>query len=238
MTDKTKYLKLPFSFDVCRLNEDLMKIKEAEWIAHPNTFDYEAEWRCVPLRSVDGRQDHILSLSDVHYQDTDILGRCPYFREVIDTFQCEKTSVRLMAMGAGSRIKMHKDRGTSFENGMTRLHVPIATEPEVLFTIEDEDIHFSAGHTWYLNANCLHGVKNESKNPRIHLMLDCIVNPWLEKVFLDAGFEPNEAPKYGDPSINDQNVGAIISGLIAINTEAGRQMAERLAAIQKSDATS
>jgi len=69
-------------------------------------------------------------------------------------------------------------------------------------------------------------------------MLDCIVNPWLEKVFLDAGFEPDEAPKYGGPSINDQNVGAIILGLIAINTEAGRQMAEKLAPIQKSCARS
>ena len=33
MPDKTGYFKLPFFFDVCRLNEDLMKIKEAEWIA-------------------------------------------------------------------------------------------------------------------------------------------------------------------------------------------------------------
>ncbi|MGZ5018300.1 MAG: hypothetical protein ACXV8U_21230 [Methylobacter sp.] len=68
-------------------------------------------------------------------------------------------------------------------------------------------------------------------------MLDCIVNTWLEKVFLDASFEPNGASKYGAPSINDQNVGAIISGLIATNTEVGRQMAEKLAAIQKSDAS-
>lgn len=236
MTHKTRYLKLPFFFDVCRLNEDLAKIREAEWLGHFNTTAYENDWRCVPLRSLDGREDHILSLSDAHYQDTPILGRCPYFQEVIDTFECEKTSVRLMALGPESRIKMHKDKGTSFEHGMARLHVPIVTAPEILFTIEDEDIHFAAGHAWYLNANCLHGVNNESNNPRIHLMLDCLVNPWLEKVFHDAGFEPDEAPKYGNPSINDENVADVIAGLMASNTEAGRQLAERLAVIRQAGA--
>ncbi|MDD5112527.1 MAG: aspartyl/asparaginyl beta-hydroxylase domain-containing protein [Methylobacter sp.] len=238
MSHKTRYLKLPFFFDVRRLNEDLSKIREAEWIAHVNTAAYENDWSCVPLRSLDGRSDHILCLPNVDYEDTDILGRCPYFQEVIDTFECEKTSVRLMALGAGSRIKMHTDKGTSFEDGMARLHIPIVTTPEVCFTVEDEDIHFSAGNAWYLNANCLHGVNNESKHPRIHLMLDCIVNPWLEKVFLDAGFVPNAPPKYGDPSINDKNVGAIISSLIAMNDEPAKQMAKRLIAMQKSGTSS
>lgn len=234
MPHNTRYLKLPFFFDICRLNEDLEKIRDAEWIEHFNTAAYENEWRCVPLRSLDGRQDHILSLSDVHYKDTNILKRCPYFQEAIDTFECEKTSVRLMELGAGSQIKMHKDKGTLFEDGMARLHVPIITTPDICFTIEDEEVHFAAGHTWYLNADCLHGVSNKSQKPRIHLMLDCIVNPWLERIFLDAGFIANERPKYGDPSINDGNVGAIISSLIAMNNEPAKQMAERLIAIQKS----
>ncbi len=231
---KTRYLRLPFLFDISRLTEDLAKIRATEWIAHANTSAYNNDWSCVPLRSMDGRSDHILSLPDMHYEDTGILGRCPYFQEVINTFDCEKTSVRLMALGAGSRINMHTDKGTSFEDGMARLHVPIVTTPDICFTIEDEKIHFSAGFTWYLNANCLHGVNNESQNPRIHLMLDCIVNPWLEKVFQGAGFIPNDKPKYGDPSINDENVAAIISSLIAMDTEMGKQMAERLATIQKS----
>ncbi len=234
MSHNTTYCKLPISFDIGRLTDDLKKIKETDWLDHSNTSAYDNAWRCVPLRSVDGKSDHILSLSDKHYKDTTLLKRCRYFQEVIDSFKCEKTSVRLMALGAGSRIKMHTDKGTSFEDGIARLHVPIVTTPDIRFTIEDEEVHFSAGFTWYLNADCLHGVNNESQNPRIHLMLDCIVNPWLEKVFLDAGFIPDAPPKYGDASINDNNVGAIISGLIAMNNEPAKQMADRLIAMQKS----
>ena len=235
MLHKTCFLKLPYSFDIARLKNDLAKIEEIDWIAHFNTSAYENEWRCVPLRSMQGRTDHIISLSDVPYADTTLLDRCPYFREVIDTFQCEKMSVRLMAMGPGSRIKMHKDQGTSFEDGIARLHVPIVTTPEVCFSIDDEKVHFAAGHTWYLNASCLHGVRNDSPDPRIHLMLDCLVNPWLEKLFLDAGFEPDGKPKYGDPSINDHNVADIIASLAALKDGAGMQLAAKLAAIRDAD---
>ncbi len=234
MPYKTKYCQLPFSFDTGRLNDDLKQIRETDWLDHFNTSAYDNVWRCVPLRSVDGKSDHIQSLSDKHYKDTDILKRCPYFQEVIDSFECEKTSVRLMALGAGSQIKMHTDKGTSFEDGIARLHIPIVTTPDICFTIEDEEIHFSAGFTWYLNAGCLHGVRNKSLTPRIHLMLDCIVNPWLENVFQEAGFIPRAKPKYGDPSINDKNVGTIIASLIAMNNEPAKQMAARLIAIQKS----
>ena len=232
MLHKTRYLKLPHSFDLARLKEDLAEIREEDWVDHFNSAAYENEWRCVSLRSVQGRADHIISLPDTNYADTAILGRCPYFREVIDTFECEKTSVRLMALGAGSLIKMHTDRGTSFEDGMARLHIPIVTSHEVCFSIEDEEVHFSAGHTWYLNANCRHGVRNDSPHPRIHLMLDCPANPWLEKLFLDAGFVPDEKPKYGDPSINDGNVAAIIASLKVMEGGAGKQLAQKLAAIR------
>lgn len=232
---RTRFLKLPFSFDVPRLQQDLAKIGAEEWINHINTAAYEKDWRCVPLRSVDGKSNHIAALPDMRYADTSILARCPYFQKVIDTFECEKTSVRLMAMGAGCRIKMHIDRATSLEDGMARLHVPIITAPEVLFTVEDEDIHFSAGDTWYLNANCLHGVKNDSEITRVHLMLDCIVNPWLESVFLESGFVPDDKPKYGDPSINDDNVAEIIASLLAMGGDAGKQLAARLDAIRQAE---
>ncbi|MDX8399824.1 MAG: hypothetical protein R8K20_06205 [Gallionellaceae bacterium] len=60
MPHKTRYLKLPLVFDIARLTEDLAKIKEEDWIAHVNTKAYDKDWRCAPLRSVQGRSDHIV----------------------------------------------------------------------------------------------------------------------------------------------------------------------------------
>ncbi len=232
LAGKTGWLRLPFSFDIGRLQEEVGKIRDAEWIAHANTSAYEAEWRCAPLRSVEGRTDHILSLPGMHYEDTALLRRCPYVREVLEAFECEKTSVRLMELGPGSHINPHRDKGTSFEEGVIRLHIPIFTEPEAIFIIEGEEVHFSAGEAWYLNAGCTHSAHNGSNRPRIHLMLDCIVNPWIEAIFSDAGFVPGQKPKYGDPSIHDENVEAVIANLMTMG-DAGKRLAAKLAAIAR-----
>ncbi len=183
----TGYLKLPLAFDVPRMRRELDAIGDEAWIGHFNTGDYEGGWRCVPLRSVDGRADNILPIEGARYADTAWLEHCPYLREVIGSFRCEKTSVRLMALEPGALIREHRDPGTALEQGVTRVHVPIATTPETIFRIEGETVHFSAGHAWYLNASCLHGVENRGPAPRVHLMLDCVTNPWLEELFTAAG---------------------------------------------------
>jgi quercetin dioxygenase-like cupin family protein len=232
MKQPSRYLKLPFSFDLVRLQQELAMLQSAEWVSHFNTHAYEKNWTCLPLRSVDGRLDHIMPVESSSFQDTPILARCPYLREVIDSFQCEKTSVRLMAMDPGAVIKEHRDEGTALEDGITRLHIPIQTAPQVLFRIDGEEVHFSAGDTWYLNASCLHAVENRSHQSRVHLMLDCISNAWLEETFLAAGWVPRVKSIYPDPSVNDSNVQQVIEQLRANGLEAGLRLADQLQAIR------
>lgn len=227
----TAYLKLPFSFDVGRMRRELDGIEQSHWIGHFNTGAYDQGWSCIPLRSVGGRIDHIMPLDGAAFADTPLLAQCPYLREVIDSFDCEKTSVRLMALQPGGIIREHRDDQASLEDGMTRLHVPIRTSPQVLFRIEGEAVHFSAGDTWYLNASCLHGVENRGPQPRVHLMIDCVTNPWLESVFQAAGGVLREPPPYGDPAIHDGNVLEVMASLRQAGHEAGARLADRLAAI-------
>lgn len=230
MIQSSPYLKLPFSFDVARLRRDLASVETSGWVSHFNTGAYEKHWGCIPLRSVGGLASHIMPV-DGAFQDTPILAQCPYFREVIDSFCCEKTSIRLMSLEPGGVIKEHRDEAASIDDGMTRLHVPVQTCERVMFRIEGEEVHFTAGDTWYLNASCLHGVQNRGTEPRVHLMLDCITNPWLEAVFAAAGGVRRPSPKYPDPSINDHNVLEVIARLRASGHEIGASMADRLQAI-------
>jgi len=228
---RTRYLQLPFLFDIERLNSELALAQSFTWIDHFNTNCYEKRWTCLPLRSVDGCTDHILSLSNENFLDTDFLKQCPYFQEILNQFECEKTSVRLMSLEAGGIIKPHRDKGTSFEDGLARLHIPILTNAAVEFVIDGETIHFARGHTWYLNAACEHAVYNRSSLPRIHLMLDCIANDWLHEVFYKAGFVPNNPPKYNDPSINDNNVLEIIEQLRSLGNLESLKFADNLRSI-------
>lgn len=229
------YLKLPFAFDLTRLQADLARLEASDWIAHFNTRAYqagpEAQWSCLPLRSVDGRIDHIMPLEDGCFRDTPLMQLCPYFEEVIGTFQCKKTSIRLMSLAPGGVIHDHRDKQTSLEDGITRIHIPIQTSPEVLFRIDGETVHFSAGDAWYLNASCLHGVTNHSSRPRIHLMLDCITNDWLAQVFRENGGIVRPPHTYPDPSITDENVLTVIAHLRAAGSVVGLELAAQLEAL-------
>lgn len=82
------------------MQQELGGIQATEWVRHANTQAYEKNWSCVPLRSVGGRLDHILSINDDNFQDTTIRQRCPYLAQVIDRFECEKSSVRLMSLAS------------------------------------------------------------------------------------------------------------------------------------------
>ena len=228
----SRYLKLPFSFDLARLQQELGSILASEWVSHANTQAYERNWSCVPLRSVGGSLDHILSINHDDFQDTIILQRSPYLAQVIDRFECEKSSVRLMSLAAGGRIKPHRDNGAALEDGLTRLHVPIQTSPLVTFCIDDETVHFSAGDTWYLNASCLHGVENRSGMGRVHLMIDCVSNAWLEGVFRAAGWIARPPPKYGDANIHDGNLDEVMTQLRSMGGAAAAQLADQLQATQ------
>lgn len=228
MNKVTPYLRLPFSFDVSRLKADLAVVAGADWLGHFNTGAYEKGWSCLALRSVNGSLDHIMPLEDARFADTPLLAQCPYFQEVINGFECEKTSIRLMALQAGGVILEHRDSKASLEDGVTRLHIPVQTAPEVLFRIEGETVHFSAGHAWYLNASCLHGVENRSSQARVHLMIDCVTNPWLERVFQAAGGVLREASPYGDDAIHDGNVQEVIAALLSSGHHAGMLLAGQL----------
>lgn len=228
-TQATRWLQLPPTFDLALLKQDLNFIRGQHWQDHYNQQAHQGKWSCLPLRSANGEVNNIAATAD-HFLDTPFLQACPYFQLVLNSFACEKIAVRLMSLAAGARILPHRDAGGGFEDGVARLHIPIITAPEVVFTIDGECVHFRAGQTWYMNANCLHAVENNSPLERIHLVIDCVPNPWLQELFAQAGWIANSPPKYGDPTINDENVQSVIATLQQNPSPAAQQMAQMLAA--------
>ncbi|HEU4817614.1 aspartyl/asparaginyl beta-hydroxylase domain-containing protein [Janthinobacterium sp.] len=223
------WLQLPLHVDVARMQRDSDQFAEGEWISHFNKGAYDQGWSCVPLRSPGGATDHIMPVDGAAYAGTPQLARCPGLREVLASFACEINSARLLALAPGALIRAHRDAGTSLADGLIRIHIPIHTSPQVLFTIDGETVHFTAGHAWYMDASCLHAVHNQGSAPRIHLVLDCVTNAWLEALFATAGFVPKARPKYGDANIHDGNVQAIIAQLRAVPTPASLALASELA---------
>ena len=176
-------LRLPFTFDPARLKEDLAQIQPHEWVSHFNKSYYDGEWSGVALRSTSGEAGQIYpDPSTKDYSDTPALARTAYFREVLSTFRCEILAARLLRLKAGSRIREHRDYNLSIEDGELRVHVPIQTNPQLVFILGGERLVLSEGAAWYLNVNYPHSVDNAGDIDRIHMVFDCVVNDWLRAV--------------------------------------------------------
>jgi hypothetical protein len=118
--------------------------------------------------------------------DTPLLDACPYFREVIGTFQAPLRNVRLMRLTAGSVIKEHHDVALSFEDGMVRLHIPVVTNDGVDFRLNGARVVLEAGSCWYLRLSDPHSVANRGTEDRVHLVVDAFANDWIGRVFEEA----------------------------------------------------
>jgi hypothetical protein len=177
-------VRLPLRFDSEALAADVAALPASEWMAHFNTSYYEGEWSGVALRSSGGAP---LALypdpsADADWQSTATLTRCPALAAALEVFECPLQSVRLLALGPGARIREHRDYRLGHEDGEVRIHVPITTSADVEFIHDGERVDMALGEAWYLDLNLPHSVANAGEQRRVHLVVDCVVNPWLDAI--------------------------------------------------------
>ncbi len=180
-------LKMPFRFSPEKLAEDLAVLNKTEWTGHFVRQNYEGDWSAIPLRSPAGETHPIRMIysdpSATEFVETEFLEKCPYFQEVLSAFECELGVARLMKLSAGSRIKEHSDYDLCYEDGMVRFHIPVVTNPEIEFYLNNERIILNAGECWYLRLSDPHRVNNFSRQDRVHLVVDAAVNDWITEIF-------------------------------------------------------
>src|ERR1700712_820383 len=132
-----KTLKFPFHFNAEEMREDLRKFSSAEWIPHFNKSYYQGDWSGIPLRASKGGLSPLYpDPNSPEFEDTQMMERCSYIPEILNTFQCPTGSVRFLKLGAGAKIIEHRDYGLSIEDGAARIHIPIKTNPQVEFRLD------------------------------------------------------------------------------------------------------
>ncbi len=177
--------QLPFNFNAARLQTDARVFAPDEWTPHFNVHTYSGDWSVVALRAAKGAVVAIYPdpFAKDGYENTAQMSRCAYVPEILAALQCETTSARFLKLGAGAEIRRHRDYQLGLEDGEVRLHIPVFTNPQVVFLLDDVRVEMREGETWYLNVNFFHSVTNNSPQDRIHLVIDCVVNDWLRAFF-------------------------------------------------------
>jgi hypothetical protein len=201
---KITSLKFPFEFDTQLLKQDLEKVLSQSWKSHYNSGAFSGDWSSVALLAEGGKANNIIAMPSGRepVTETEAMHGCDYFREVISGFQCPKTTVRLLRLGAGAIIKPHRDNSLGYEDGVFRVHIPVVTNESVVFMLAGERIVMEEGTCWYIDANEEHSVENRGAEDRIHLVLDCERNDRTDELFFaqapEADFLSDRTPGYSD----------------------------------------
>lgn len=228
MSELVRYIKFPLHFDSQLLKEDVQKVMNTRWIDHYNQNDYEGKWTSIALMSVTGKSDNIYAFNfdSKEIVATEALESCDYFKEILDSFQFEKAAVRLLNLAAGAQIKPHSDHCLGYEDGYFRLHIPIITNPDVIFILDNERLIMNEGECWYINANFMHSVANNGIEDRIHLVIDGIRNEWSDQLFFENHSE-NQFQKPA-PEMDEKIKLQVIEQLKLMNTDVAKEMIAKL----------
>jgi hypothetical protein len=181
------FAKLPLKVSITNIQGEVSSITES-WHPHLNTFDYEGNWEVLSLRSPGGSSSTIIPdiINGSVFMDTPLMDICPSIKKITENLLCPIMAVRLLNLKSGAKIKPHRDNELAFEKGEARIHIPVFTNDGVEFYVEDNLLRMNEGECWYINANLKHSAVNNGKSDRIHLVIDCIVNDKLIKLFESA----------------------------------------------------
>lgn len=92
-----------------------------------------------------------------------------HFQNIFNNYEIIRAV--LVNLPAGKDIPKHLDAGDSLMYAH-RCHIPIITNDDVLFTVDNETINMKQGEIYEINNSKLHSVDNKGTTDRYHLIVD------------------------------------------------------------------
>ncbi len=159
------FIQLPYSFDASRLADEVNALDDAAWMQHPSRMSGNS---AVALLSHEGGDNDEFDGAMI---ETPHLKRCPYVRQVMASFGEVFGRSRLMKLATANEVSLHVDLNYHWYSRV-RIHIPVITNPDVIFFCGDEQINMRAGESWIFNAWRRHRVTNGGDEDRVHLVID------------------------------------------------------------------
>lgn len=188
-------LQLPIRFDAEKLAAEVNALPPSAWMPHPGGF---AGNEAVPLVSPGGELTDDL---EGPMGSTEHLKRCPYIMDLMAELDGVWGRSRLMGLAPGAVVPVHIDVHYYWRTHL-RIHIPVITNPGVLFTCNDETVNMKAGECWVFDSFSLHYVQNKGAERRVHLVLDTVGGEklWDLVEAASAGAEPGPDVWEGPPA--------------------------------------
>lgn len=159
------FVRLPYQFDALQLKKEIARLSDDTWMEHPSKL---AGNLAIPLISSRGERNNDF---DGPMAITSELQNSEYMQQVMASFGEVLARSRLMRLNAGAEVSEHVDFNYHWYSRV-RIHIPIITNPNVVFHCGDQAIHMRAGECWIFDSWRRHKVVNASDQDRVHLVID------------------------------------------------------------------
>ena len=163
--------------DVQALQAVVMGLDEQAWHEHQyrqTAYDVHRQTESIVMVFTDGKGWPDIEVRRESGWDALAETAGPLMEQIIEQhLQPGGTVIRAMAarMPPGGIIKPHRDSHPSF-HASHRIHIPLATNPRVRFTIDGRPHKFEVGKAYEINNQLMHSVMNKGGEPRVHFIFD------------------------------------------------------------------
>ena len=174
---KTTSIRRLGQVDIAALRDAVARIPEALWDsenqAKPNRFEALDSTRHIVFRFVANFRD---------WRDSHDRALWPEWRHLLEPVMKAATAdygyqrgayprVMLARMAPGGVIHPHRDANPAAK-WPHKIHVPLFTNPDVVFYVDGVEYHFAEGEAVEVNNMGVHAVANRGSSDRIHLIFE------------------------------------------------------------------
>lgn len=167
----TPFTKLLLRVDAAALEAEIAAVEEAAWRPHPEGM---AGNTALPLLAAHG--DPTDDATRGPMRPTPHLDRLPYTRQVLAGLGTVVGRSRLMRIDQEAEVTPHVD-SSHYWWERVRIHVPVVTDPAVVFQVGKATQHLAPGEVWAVDTWDRHRVVNPAQHKRIHLVVDTVGSP-------------------------------------------------------------
>jgi hypothetical protein len=143
--------------------------RQKKFTTHENTFMYELINYDYTWNFEEGKKPLVKNLLSGEAQN-----ELQNIYNILEKYSDGKViRSEIISMNPKSRIRSHKDRGDILYLAR-RFHIPIKTNLQTFFVVEDKQYFLNEGFIYELNNIKYHKVENNSDESRIHLIVDVL----------------------------------------------------------------
>ena len=174
---KTTSIRALGPVEIGALRAAVLAIPESVWDAEnagkPNRFEALDRTRHIVFRFVDDTGDWRRSHDRALWASWQPL-LAPVLAQAVRPYAYARAvfpRVMLARMPPGGVIKPHVDANPAAK-WPHKIHVPLLTNPQVVFLVGEQGYHFPEGQAVEVNNLGIHAVRNDGPSDRIHLIFE------------------------------------------------------------------